>query len=469
MKKIKILALAIMLGVGYVNANPVDVNVAKKVAGNFYAGKYASGLTPELSLVYTETDPNGVPVYYVFNVDANKGFVIIAAEDAAHPIIGYSDAGQFVIPTGTHNNVDFWLTQRKKVVMVNRANKITATPAVADEWASYSSGRSPKSHSITSTRDSCLPLVKTYWDQSPYYNAYCPGGSVTGCVATAMAQIMKYWAYPSVGLGSSNYNDSPPFFTDSWGMQYAYYDTSHYVWSAMPSSVGRPNNEVAKLMYDCGVSVDMDYTPSGSGASVMGGNPSAQFSYMNYFGYSNSINGAMYKDYSESAWISLLENELNNKRPMQFQGFTNTDEGHSWVCDGYSATNEFDMNWGWSGYDDGYYTVTDLYPVGEYDFTEKIGVLYNIKPNGPEAVQQITDNTTVSVYPNPSHGIFNFSVNDANCLVNIYNVLGQEVASSSITSNKGQINLSSQPKGIYIYRMLTEKGEPISTGRLIVE
>ncbi len=471
MKKIKVLALSVLLSAGFVKANPVTVSVAQKVAQNFYSAKY-SAVSSNASLAYTERDANALPVFYVFNVNNNKGFVIVTADDAAHPIIGYSDEGAFVVPT-TNNNVYFWLQNRKNEVIALRTQNITASADVINEWTSYANNNSRSIHSASSSRDSVLPLCHTSWDQSPYYNAMCPGGSVTGCVATAMAQIMKYWSYPSVGIGSHCYNDNTPYFSENYGTLCAYFDTSHYVWSEMQDNpLGGPNAQIAKLMYDCGVSVDMDYTPTGSGAFVDGGDPSAQYSYPTYFGYdATTINFASYNSNQQASWISLLENEFNNKRPVNFEGTDPTNGGHSWVCDGYSATNEMHMNWGWSGYDNGYFTVTSLNPA-PYDFSENIGVVYGIEPPpGALAVQKISASAGINVYPNPSHGIFNFSLNSnsGNYQVRVYNVLGQEVNTAIINTANNTINLSTQAKGIYIYKLITENGETVSTGRLVVE
>ena len=299
----------------------------------------------------------------------------------------------------------------------------------------------------------------------------CPGGSVTGCVATAMAQIMKYWAYPSIGMGSSCYFDETAYgYSMNYGQLCAEYDTSHYVWSAMPANLGKANDEVAKLMYDCGVSVAMDYTPTGSGATVFGWNPSAFNSYTAYFNYDpNTINTAVYDPNQQAAWIALLEKELHNRRPMQFQGSDVSAGGHSWVCDGFTATHEFHMNWGWSGYNDGYFTVTSLNP-GSFNFSQDIGVIYGIQPN-VLAVPQIADKSNVTVYPNPSHGIFNFDLTNTkvNCQIRVYNILGEEVYTSTINSGKAAINLSNQSKGVYFYKLLTETGTSISTGRLVIE
>jgi len=475
MKKIKIAVLALFIGSGLVKANPVAIGTAQKVAENFYAAKYA-GISPNATLAYTERDETAQPVYYVFNVNNNKGFVIVTAEDAAHPIIGYSDEGAFVAPT-SDNNVYFWLQLRKKEVVALRSQNITATSDVNDEWDAYTSGsRTPRlAHSVASSSDSVLPLVLTFWNQSPFYNDFCPGGSsksVTGCVATAMAQIMRYWSYPKTGTGSFCYDDAPPFYSESYGMLCESFDTVHYYWSDMPTRLARNNYEIAKLMYDCGVSVAMDYSPTGSGSFVIGGAPSAYNAYTAYFGYdANTINTANYNSGQQSSWISLLENELNNKRVMQFQGTDATYGGHSWVCDGYSTTNEMHMNWGWGGSDDGYYAVNSMNP-SPYNFDQQVGVIYGIQPPpGALGIQKIAATTGITVYPNPSHGVFTFDLsnNSGNYQVNVYNVLGQEVNTNMISTASNTINLSAQPKGVYIYRLLTEKGAVVSTGRLVVE
>src|SRR5579863_8474889 len=195
MKKVKFLVLALIVGTLSVKANPIDVNVAQKVAENFYASTHTTA--GNFAIAYTERDANGVPVYYVFNVNGDtKGFVIVAADDAAHPIMAYSDEGSFVIPE-TNNNVSFWLQMRKSEVIAMRAQKVTATHDITGEWTTYTTMDSKHAAHAASKLSF---LCQTVWDQEPYYyNGYCPGGSVTGCVATAMAQIMKYWGYPSMG------------------------------------------------------------------------------------------------------------------------------------------------------------------------------------------------------------------------------------------------------------------------------
>lgn len=473
MKKIKFLIIAFIAGITSIMANPVDVNVAQKTAENFYTSTHSSAVS-NIVLAYTERDANGLPVYYVFNVNgAAKGFVIVAADDAAHPIIGCSDEGAFVIPSTPSNNVSFWLQKRKNEIAAMRAHNIVATSDITAEWTSYTSNTKQATHNAAS--NGVAALCASYWDQSPYYNAYCPDNSVTGCVATAMAQIMRYWKYPSVGVGSHCYEDEMSRgYSENYGQLCADFDTSHYIWSKMPyNPLGDTNAQIAKLMYDCGVSVDMDYTPTGSGADVMNGNASAFNAYTAYFGYdASTIATAYYDSNQEASWITLLESELNIGRPMQFQGFDPNEGGHSWVCDGYNATNMLHMNWGWGGVDNGYYMMNKLNPT-PFDFSYGLGVIYGIQPPPSAlAVNKVSDNTPdISVYPNPSHGVFNFTLSNNNNTyqLKVYNVLGEEVANSTISSAHNEINLGTQPKGVYIYKVMTETGSPISTGRLVVE
>ncbi len=244
-----------------------------------------------------------------------------------------------------------------------RTSSLVATADIASEWNGYISNTPRATHAAAASANQ--HLCPATWNQSPYYNAYCPGGSVTGCVATAMAQIMRYWKYPSIGSGSHCYMDGGAYYSENYGQQCAEFDTSRYVWSAMPTQIDSVNPQIAKLMYDCGVSVDMDYSPTGSAAEVMGGGQSAYSAYTAYFGYDpNTISVAYYQNYQDSAWFELLKNEFVNGRPVQFQGFDPNEGGHSWVCDGYSVINTVYMNWGWGGFDNGWYRMDKLDPDG---------------------------------------------------------------------------------------------------------
>jgi len=285
---------------------------------------------------------------------------------------------------------------------------------------------------------------------------------------------MKYWSYPSVGTGSTCYYDEVIYgYQQNYGELCETYDTCHYIWSAMPDNVTTTNYQVARLMYDCGVAVNMDYSTTESGAFVVSGPSNAMEAYITYFGYYQwSIKGVLENSYTTAQWISLIEGELNNSRPVQYQGTDATQGGHSWVCDGYNSSNDFHMNWGWSGSDDGYYYPTSLV-VGGYDFNQAVGAIIGIMPSykGLGVAQVSSTNANFKVYPNPSNGIFNVSLENitGNPQITIYNVLGQQVYSAKLTTGQTSVNLSNQSKGVYIYKVVNETGGSISTGRLVIE
>jgi PKD repeat protein len=199
-------------------------------------------------------------------------------------------------------------------------------------------------------------------------------------VATAMSQIMRYWSYPAKGTGSSSYNSGA-----TYGVLSANYNHP-YRWANMPlTSPNSSDTDLARLMSDAGISVQMNYSPSGSGAYVItADDPSAcaQISYVNYFNYSPAIIDGEAAFTDATAWQDTLENELNHSRPIQYVGADPSAGGHTWVCDGYDASNNFHMNWGWSGADDGWFALNNLSPGGSYHFSQNIEALMGIMPPG---------------------------------------------------------------------------------------
>ncbi len=358
-----------------------------------------------------------------------------------------------------------------------RAANIQASADVTAEWSTYINNTPRNTHQAQSAVGPLLgpDASGIRWSQSPDYNALCPQGSVTGCVATTMGQIMRYWKYPNVGVGQWCYIDQPPTYQENYGQLCDEFDTVHYDWSAMPNAISAPNYAIAKLLYDCGVSVDMDYSPSESSSYVLGHSQSALNSYPTYFGYdATTIKGVLQSKYTAAAWSSLVENELNNGRPIQYQGADSIYGGHSWVCDGYDVNGNFHMNWGWAGQDNGYYPANELAPHGSgYDFSfQNVGAIIGIKPPGvPLGVAEVSATPSIKVYPNPSNGIFNVEIGSltGNPQIAVYTVLGQEVYSSRLTSTQTTLNLVAQPKGIYLYRVMNESGSPISTGKIVIE
>lgn len=365
MKKLTYLLASSLILTGVVKAGVVNPTTAKMAAQNFYSQTYHTpGATA--TLAYTEKDASGTEVYYAFNIN-NNGFVLISAEDAGHPIIGYSNEGHYTLPVaGT--NFSYWMGKRKKEISYIRVQKLSSTKDISNEWASYISN-TPLTHknnfrkALSGTYPSSTAhLVQSLWNQSPYFNDDCPGGSVTGCVATAMSQIMRFWSYPAKGRGSNSYCDcTASGFSMNYGTLSANFGNTTYNWANMPLSVNKANTSVATLLYDAGVSVDMDYAPSGSGAYVISADDtiSAQNSYVKYFGYNPStIYGFYDSTISATSLIDTLQNEINNGRPVEYAGYDASAGGHTWVCDGYDSINSFHMNWGWGGQDNGWFDST---------------------------------------------------------------------------------------------------------------
>ena len=320
----------------------------------------------------------GFPNLYIFT--ANEGFVVMSADDCVQPILGYSMTGRFVaenMPT----NVSGWLQGYNDEIQYAIDNKLKATAETANLWKDLIGGNS-KAGKATVVVDA---LIQTTWDQDPGYNDLCPYDSnageltVTGCVATAMAQIMRYWEYPSHGTGSHSYT---PSSHPEYGVQSVNYAQATYDWTAMP--LHSSSDEIAKLMYHCGVSVDMMYGIGSEGGSGAYSNdiPNALTTYFNYKSGSSFIS----KSYSSStSWNNTIKTELDAGRPVEYNG-SGSGGGHAFVCDGYDSNNYFHFNWGWSGANDGFYSLSNLVPGsggsggGSYSFTQNQSAVIGIQP-----------------------------------------------------------------------------------------
>ncbi|MDR1791877.1 MAG: thiol protease/hemagglutinin PrtT [Bacteroidales bacterium] len=372
MKKFIISIIGMILGQMWAFAAHVPVQKAQLVGGNFLSQQSSfNGVLPvelNLQLVYTEgvTDNQhksgneGITYFYVFNATGD-GFVIVAGDDRVLPILGYSDKGNF----GAENipdNCKKWLENYKSQIRYVVENEILATEEIEQQWADFYNNVSQKTQ-----KAAVSPLLSTTWDQSPYYNQLCPSNTVTGCVATAMAQVMKYWNYPTQGTGYHSYNHS------TYGTLSANFASTTYNWSSMPnqltsSSSSTQKTAVATLMYHCGVSVDMDYNTAANGGSgayviISTAHPqdNTEYALKTYFGYKNTLQGKTRSSYTDANWKTLLKTELNAGRPIIYAGF-GTAGGHCFVCDGYNESDYFHFNWGWGGSSDGYFQINALNP-----------------------------------------------------------------------------------------------------------
>ena len=388
-----ILALLLMIAMPMM-AERVSPETAQKVAQTFLNnnGAKADQLT-DLSKIA------GFPNLYIFT--AEPGFVVMAADDCVQPILGYSLKGKFVAEN-MPENVHSWLQGYSDEIQYAVDSKVTPSTETSKLWKDLIDGNS-KAGRTTAVVDN---LLTTTWDQDPYYNDMCPYDSqagertVTGCVATAMAQIMRYWEHPIHGTGSYSYT---PETHPEYGVQSANFGNTTYNWDNMPNSIHSSNNDIAQLMYHCGVSVDMDYNIADNGGS------GAVTAYVanalqDYFDYQQSTFKS--KAYYESSWVSMLKTELDNGRPLQYSG-RGPGGGHSFVCCGYDSNDNFYFNWGWSGRNDGFFALNNLVPGSGgsggagYNFTQNQGAIFGIQPNtpsiNPPTIATAVDGTNVTI------------------------------------------------------------------------
>ena len=296
------------------------------------------------------------------------GFVLLSADDRIVPVLGYSFEAIFDsnnLPPQLEMLFELWQTEIFTVISENHEeNQVTR-----DLWENFMQYRDCRS---------VAPLVATNWDQGSPWNQYCPsdnqgpGNHVwAGCVAVSMAQVMKYWNYPEMGIGSHSYYHS------AYGTLSANFGETDYNFSSMPNSSA--NDAVKTLLYHCGVAVEMDYGPDGSGAYVGSSHPNAAQALRTRFAYDQGVEFHEKFLFDDTEWEELLCGELDSGRPVIYRGASGN-SAHAWNIDGYQNSNYFHCNWGWSGYYNGYYYLSDLTPGWGSNFNGSQGMIIGIQP-----------------------------------------------------------------------------------------
>lgn len=300
-----------------------------------------------LTLKYTATDhAESMNTVYVFGRGENGGFVVVAADDVApYPLLGYADSGKFDA-SNLPPALEWWLGQYSAEIS-----------ALAS-----SSAASDTNSEEDDTRASIEPIVKTTWNQTTPYNNYCPivqgVRCPTGCVATAMAQVMSVYRYPDKGQGEHSYTpyDVGTPLTLDFGSTTFEWDKILNSYDA--TSPADADEAVANLMYALGVSVSMQYTPTSSGGSF----ETAATSLVRYFNYDVGIQVYNREYYPLERWINAMYAELKAGRPLLYGG-RNGSDAHAFVIDGYKTGEFFHLNWGWGGMSDGFFRISALDPA----------------------------------------------------------------------------------------------------------
>jgi hypothetical protein len=363
-----------------VNAKEVKIENAQKIASSFFQSKSTfkqkSQATSQTILSGKAIVKSGTTSYFAFNRGKNAGFVLIAGDDRVSPILGYADQGSFDTSLMAPQT-KAWFSLYEKSISELSSSNAKASSQVESEWFQLQEGTTNDVLPVVA------PLLKTNWAQTQYYNDSCPYDTASnchvyaGCVATAMAQIMSYWQYPTTGSGSHSYVASS---APQYGTLTANFGTTTYDWTNLPATLNTTNNAIATLIFHCGVAVEMDYSSTGSSALVRGSYPyTAEKAFVNYFRYASSIQSKSKGSTSESEWLQLLKTELSNGRPVLYNAQDLNAGGHAFVIDGYDSNDFFHVNWGWNGIANGYFRISNLNPLS-YTFDKGQSAVFNIVP-----------------------------------------------------------------------------------------
>ena len=349
----------------------------------------------QLSLAYISKS-DGETCYYVFNAGENDGFIIVGGDEVAHEILGYCDHGSFDIDK-IPSNMKAWLGMYEKEIV-----RAKAEVAVKDAYT----GR----HAPAATHEERITieaLVPSRWDQVSPYNDQCIFDNdrcLTGCVATAMAQVMYYWG--TVGINGETFrcgSKAVPSFTTETNKYYVdnLGSLDSFDWDNMVDEVNDDTDPeikqaIAQLMRYCGQTIEMDYTSYSSFAYYDDILPALR----DYFGYNSDMQDVYSEDLSADEWDEMVYGQLIDKKPVII-GAVSDEVGHCFICDGYNAsTDEYNFNWGWGGYCDGWYKMSAMTP-SEYDFSGTKQAVIDIMPL-PLSIKEYAmlsdDETTLTFY-----------------------------------------------------------------------
>lgn len=413
------LLLAMLCGTLYLWANPITPEQAKQIAFKQLQNSAVRSAAP-LQLSYTRTTKaapslrsaggaSSENLYYIFNRGEKDGFVIVAADDRAPAVLAYSDAGHFDMDNLPEQAA--WFITRYDNAMSQIISGAVAKGTLLRAGKIYGEPVSP-----------LLDIEGIKWDQGSPYNDACPffgGGqrAYTGCVATALAQILRFHKFPAISKGSITYNDGITTRSMTFGKKP--YDWKNMLPEYKKYGVGATQAQkdaVAQLMVEVGFATRMVYAIDNFGSS------GTQTQYLpqalvEHFNCSPSVRLMNRYSYPDDEFKSTIYNELKNNRPVFYSGKAeNAGGGHAFVCDGYSKDGLFHFNWGWGGVANGYFRLESLSPEllgtgagnGYYSGCETIVVnikekksdsepVYYAKPDAAVRFKQNNDKTVLPV------------------------------------------------------------------------
>lgn len=426
-------------------AKPRDVNEGLRLAEEFisqfdqfsHIQRVKADNNP-MKLIYNKkSNITDKDLYYVFGNDKTPGFVIVSADDEAYGVLGYSLDNIFD-SDNLPENMKYWLEFYE--------NELNQLQDIMD-GGTFVMHQAKENNNFASFITPLLGGIK--WNQDSPYNELCPTlpkkevRASAGCIATAMAQIMKYYEWPQQGIGSKSYTSTKYSFDLSADFSSTTYDWKNMTDTYSSQSTEEQKNAVSTLVYHCGVSVEMDYAES-SGAFSHDIAPAM----INHFGYDDKMQLWTRDFYTQEEWIVLLKTELNASRPVLYGGVSDSG-GHQFILDGYDENDFFHINWGWGGMSDGYFRISSLDPnshgigggIGGFDYSQSMYTGIQKPVHNSSLVSQLC---TQAEYQFPTKSVsrtssikitvnrtYNFGVNTLQNLklgLAFYDMLGERVS-----------------------------------------
>ena len=338
---------------------------------------------------------------YVFNVGEQDGFVIVAGDDRVRSILGYADSGTFdarQVPAALNEMLAIYARQ---IDMLGQAKTVVASSRSASNNPDSTAQAARTRHRISGLMADVAPLLTTTWDQGFPYNAYCPTlndqTALTGCVATAMAQIANYYKYPTTQVPNlaAYTSTTNKINVSAWGA--TTFDWDNMLDNYSGTYTDAQKKAVATLMRYCGQAAQMDYGFS-SGAY----NGDALYAFKEKLGYQSNAEFKSAVSYSINSWEDLIYKEIRDGRPVYYSALNGNDDGpqcdgHAFVIDGYQSDgNYFHVNWGWGGACDGYFNLFALDPAAPESPVTSTGWHYQMLALvglSPEPVEYTTNLT----------------------------------------------------------------------------
>lgn len=388
MKRHLLLIVALLSTSAALMAEPITQQQALQKARSFFTA-HGISISQKAKVLRapgmtTVTDKELSP-YYVVNAD-NGGYVVISGDDRTETVLGYSLSGT-LDADNMPDNLKWWLQEYARQIEYMQKNGLSATNDITK----------------ATDRDSIKPMLTTTWNQGDPYNNYCPTSNnrhtYTGCVATAMAQVLysQYQQHPK-SMPTTIQQAIPSYTTRTLHLSVPAVSAGTTIdWANMLNdyldpSTSAQQDAVANLMLYCGTAVEMDYNLTGSGAY----SASVPGAMTKYFGIDASAQAiTRSSEYTNKEWNDLIYNELQNNRTVYYSGASSANSGHAFVIDGYEGNNYFHVNWGWGGTDNGAYLLSLLAPPAGgtgagiisdgYNYSQQ--VVINVEPDyGGEAV-----------------------------------------------------------------------------------